>query len=264
MKYSIYILALAAILVLNACSHSRHPDSMFYDPNDPGYEYAPAMYHSYPYEPLTQVTDQDEMAWKYNSSPVTGYADESINQNVLKPVTGTIARGKLDVYFPYENSDSGRIKAGIQLENPIVLDDFHLNEGRRLYNLYCDHCHGETGNGQGSLVEGGKIPTMGAYYDKLKDRPAGSIYHTITYGKGIMGAHSSQLSPKQRWLITHWVQCMQQSEEAHTVRDMAGYQALFTAPASDSTSTVESDSTATPELDSNAVDTSAVQPIETN
>lgn len=226
---SVYnILLLASIFVVTACSYSRHPDSLLHDPEHPGFEYAPAMYHSYPYEPLTQVVDESVMSWKYNSTPYNDYKGK-YNSNSLTPVAGTIARGKMDFYFDYEDSDAGRELASAELVNPVVLDDYTLAEGKRLYNLYCDHCHGETGDGNGSIIEAGKLPTMGAYYDKLKDRTAGSIYHTITYGKGIMGAHSSQLSPEQRWLITTWVQILQMSGEAHTASNMADYNALTSA-----------------------------------
>lgn len=225
MRNSSILLIIAAAFVLGSCSYSRHPDSIFYDPNDPGHEYAPAMYHSFPYEPLTQVTNEDATSWYYNSMPFNDY-DGKIKSNSITPVAGTIARGKFDYYTVYENSDAGRALAAAELHNTTEASDFNLMEGKRLYNLYCDHCHGENGNGNGSLMEAGKIPSPGAYYDKLVDRAEGSIYHTITHGKGIMGSHASQLSPDQRWLITRWVQVMQQGEEAHTITTIAEFDAL--------------------------------------
>ncbi|MBI1185220.1 c-type cytochrome [bacterium] len=246
---SIYsLLLLLSVFVLGACSHSRHPDSLWYDPNNPGYEYAPAMYHSYPYEPLTQVTNENATSWYYNSTPYNDYKGK-YKSNSLTPVAGTIARGKLDYYFEYENNDSGRAMAARNLVNPIELNDYTLNEGKRLFNLYCDHCHGEKGDGNGSLVEAGKIPTPGEYYGKLKDREAGSIFHTITYGKGIMGSHASQLSPEQRWLIVNWVQIMQHGAEAYKIASMSEYEAL-TAPAQSETPEMESvqDTTAVEEV----------------
>lgn len=225
MRNSSILIIIAAVFVLGACSHSRHPDSIFYDPNDPGYEYAPAMYHSFPYEPLTQVTNEDATSWHYNSMPFNDY-NGAIKSNSITPVAGTIARGKLDYYFEYENNDAGRDLASAELHNPTEADDYTLAEGKRLYNLYCDHCHGANGDGNGSLVEAGKIPSPGAYYDKLSDRAEGSIYHTITYGKGIMGSHASQLSPDQRWLITRWVQVMQLGAEAHTTSSIMELEAL--------------------------------------
>ncbi len=222
--FSLFLLA--AVYTLSSCSYSRNPDSIFYDPNNTGFEFAPAMYHSYPYEPLTQVTNEDATSWHYNSTPYNDY-DGKYKSNSLRPVSGTIARGKLDYYFPYEANDAGRAQASAELSNPIDLDDYTISEGKRLYNLYCDHCHGEKGDGNGALVEAGKIPTPGEYYGKLADRTEGSIFHTITMGKGIMGSHASQLSPDQRWLITGYVQIMQKGAEAYTTSNMADYNALM-------------------------------------
>ena len=226
MRNYLSLVLLASVFVLGACSYDRHPDSIWYDPNDPGYEYAPAMYHSFPYEPLTQVTNEDATSWHYNSTPYNDYKGK-YKSNSLTPVAGTIARGKLDYYFEYENTDAGRELASAELINPIELDEFSLLEGKRLYNLYCDHCHGMTGDGKGSLVEGGKIPTPGEYYSKLADRTVGSMYHTITYGKGIMGSHASQLSPDQRWLIVHWLSVLQKNAEAHSTSSMEEYMTLM-------------------------------------
>ncbi|MFY0672287.1 MAG: cytochrome c [Bacteroidia bacterium] len=238
MRTILSLITLAAVYTLSSCSYSRHPDSVFYDPNNTGFEYAPAMYHSYPYEPLTQVTNEDATSWHYNSTPYNDY-DGKYKSNSLKPVEGTIARGKLDFYFPYEYSDAGRAQAGEELSNPVSLDNYSLQEGKRLYNLYCDHCHGEKGDGNGSLVEAGKIPPMGEYYGKLADRAAGSIYHTITLGKGIMGSHASQLSPDQRWLITSWVQIMQKGAEAYTTENIEDYHALLITDSADNTEEVD-------------------------
>lgn len=251
MRNSSFLLVIAAGFLLGACSYSRHPDSVFYDPNNSGFEYAPAMYHSFPYEPLTQVTNEDATSWHYNSMPFNDYGG-AIKSNSITPVMGTIARGKFDYYTAYENTDDGRALAAAEMRNTTEATDFTLMEGKRLYNLYCDHCHGVTGDGNGSLMEAGKIPTPGAYYDKLADRAEGSIYHTITYGKGIMGSHASQLSPDQRWLITRWVQVMQLDKEAYTTATMAEYEALKAGTVTEVEDAVEvsdSASTAMPEIE---------------
>ncbi|PWJ43107.1 c-type cytochrome [Sediminitomix flava] len=85
------------------------------DGNDPGVEYAPQMYHSVPYEPLTQITgeeiptslgaiaygvvdkfygaDENENYYKQfiNSLPYNDY-NGKVAINVKKPVEGTVAR----------------------------------------------------------------------------------------------------------------------------------------------------------------------------
>ena len=70
-------------------------------PDDTGLEYAPQMYHSTPYEPLTQITDEGSGTWLdsneedghgefYNSNPYNVH-----KMNMRKPVENTVKRGTL-------------------------------------------------------------------------------------------------------------------------------------------------------------------------
>src|SRR5262249_1477649 len=82
-------------------------------------------------------------------------------------------------------------------------------EGKRLYENYCIHCHGEKGGGDG-LVTQHNGPKPPAYYsDQLKDLPEGKAFHTTEYGKNMMGSHASQLLASQRWKIIMYVQTLQ-------------------------------------------------------
>ena len=38
------------------------------------------------------------------------------------------------------------------------------------------------------------------------------MYHTLTFGKGMMGSHASQLNPKDRWMVIQYVKYLQNSE----------------------------------------------------
>jgi cytochrome c biogenesis protein CcdA/thiol-disulfide isomerase/thioredoxin len=72
------------------------------------------------------------------------------------------------------------------------------------------HCHGANGAGDGPVVNNGKYPPPGAYNGPLKDLPEGKIFHSLTYGKNVaMGSHASQLNKEERWLVTHYVQYLQ-------------------------------------------------------
>ncbi len=77
-----------------------------------------------------------------------------------------------------------------------------------LYGKYCVHCHGATGGGDGKV--GAKLPgPPPAYNVALKDLPQGKIFHSITYGKGTMGAHQSLLTQEERWKLVYYVQKLQ-------------------------------------------------------
>ena len=39
------------------------------------------------------------------------------------------------------------------------------------------------------------------------------MYHTLTWGKGLMGSHASQLSQRQRWEVIEYIKVLQQGGE---------------------------------------------------
>ena len=59
------------------------------------------------------------------------------------------------------------------------------------------------------MVNNGGHPPPGAYSAALKDLPEGKIFHVITYGKGMMGSHASQLNKEERWLVVQYVKYLQ-------------------------------------------------------
>ena len=76
--------------------------------------------------------------------------------------------------------------------------------GKDLYTAMCQHCHGEKGDGNGALVQNGKFEGIPNYKDR--EITEGSIYHVIMHGRNMMGSHASQLTAKERWQVTMYVQ----------------------------------------------------------
>lgn len=188
---------LLALISLGACSYNRNPDSGNYDPSDPGfvYEFEGDMYYSVPYDPLSQ--------WAHHENP---YNRDSMNMRL--PVKGTVAKGKLAYYYPYQNTVEGYEMAGKELKNPMPNNPANMEEGKRLFETYCWQCHGKEGTPQGSIIAAGKFPPPTWDFGKfalLKTLPEGKMYHSITYGRNLMGSHASQLSPDQRWLIINYI-----------------------------------------------------------
>lgn len=162
------------------------------DPRDPGIEFAPQMYHSIPLDPYSQ-TDY--------------YSYSADGKHVREPVAGTVPRGKADFIYPFSNTNEGYEEAGKKLKNPLPPTSENIAEGKKLYEHYCIYCHGEKGNGRGILVEKGKYPQVPSYYGpQLRDLPEGKMFHSITYGKNLMGSHASQLTPEERWKVILYVQ----------------------------------------------------------
>lgn len=161
--------------------------------SDPGYEFMPNM---------------------YRSPSLETYGENTINgMNAQLPVEGTIARGHL-LTFNYDGTLEGYLLAGKEAVNPIEDNKKTRAEGKALYGMFCEHCHGETGTGDGTIKHA--IYSAVPHYNDEKllrrcnlpmcDLKAGHIFHTITFGLNAMGPHASQVTEEERWLIVNYVQ----------------------------------------------------------
>ena len=163
------------------------------DPLSPGLEYMPDMYRGTAYE-------------AYGESP---FSDAGSS---LKPVTGTIPRFNDETLpyhetYAYPNTNEGYEAAGLGLMNPYAATELILEKGKQVYTNFCVHCHGEKGDGNGTLVQRDKFAGVPSYYSAtLKDLPEGKMYHTIYYGKNMMGSHASQINYAERWAVIRYVQ----------------------------------------------------------
>lgn len=156
--------------------------------SEPNYQFFPNMYHSAGYE-------------TYAESDAFNSKNALKDQTAQLPVEGSIKRG----YVPYEipNTAEG-LELSRSLTSPVdTLSVKELEKSKELYTIYCSVCHGEQGNGQGSLVKSEKFLGVPSY----KDRPVtkGSAFHVMTYGLNSMGSHASQLSQHERWLVADYV-----------------------------------------------------------
>ena len=180
------LLAFGSLSLLYSCST---------DKQTAGFEFMPDMYRSPSYK-------------TYQGSPIT--ADSA---SAMLPVEGTIPRN-YNAFFAYANDPEGYEAAGAELVNPLAYTTENIAQGEALYGDFCVHCHGKEGDGQGSLVKGGKYPAVPAYNGaQLKDLPVGKMYWTITHGKNLMGSHASQLTPEERWKVIMHVQKLQTGKD---------------------------------------------------
>lgn len=187
------VLGFAAIAQLGACVSKG---------NDPGIEYAPNMYVSEAYEAYTQTGDM-----KYNPGGLT----------MRLPVEGTIARGQMDYAWYSEGYE-----ASSAWTNPVHPTEANLNEGNLMYQRYCSHCHGKDGKNDGSVIKNSEYPPppwSGYQSEYIQTLPEGKIFHTLTYGKGLMGSHASVLTPEQRWKVIHYVKYLSNPDAFQTVEE---------------------------------------------
>ena len=141
----------------------------------------------------------------YTAVPYDTYTDNPYFKNGISaqhPVYGTIARGH--VVYDYPDSEEGYQMAKDSLHSTFEVNDKNLKNGEHLYTLYCAICHGDGGDGMGTLVTNEKILGVPNYKDR--EITEGSIYHVIMYGRNMMGSHASQLDDEERWQVVQYVE----------------------------------------------------------
>jgi hypothetical protein len=209
-------LIIGSALFMSSCNHDF---SWIGEHKTPRAEFAPNMYHSVAYEPLTQIIDEGAGNWlssddktdnenygktygeyfnsnPYNADSSNGYTP--VNSRI--PVKGTIKRGFMPYHLAKESLDS----ADRTNKTPLTVSPAVLEDGKLLFNKFCQHCHGEAGDGKGPVSE--KFPGVANLTSGgMKTRSEGYIFHVITMGKGLMASHASQLNPEERWKIAHYV-----------------------------------------------------------
>ena len=192
------LLAISLMLMFASCTS---------DPNSPGIEYMPDMYRSPAVEAYVD----------YGEDPY--YVTEefaSTQRNTMSarlPAAGSIAYKGDDKAFalpyPYPNTPEGYEAAGVNLHSPLVTSDENTAAGAIIFTQMCTQCHGEEGKGDGAISRNGHIAGIPDYATKLKDLTEGKMYHTLQFGKGLMGSHASQLSQKERWLVIEYIKVLQ-------------------------------------------------------
>lgn len=200
-RYTLSSLLLIMILGLGSCVN---------DPNSPGLEYMPDMYRS---PAVEAYVDYGEDPY-YVTEEVAKLQRNTISAR--KPVQGTIAQGKpgdFNMPYPYPNTDEGYAAAGANLQTPLVTNQENIEAGMEVYQIMCIHCHGENGEGNGAISTNGHIKGIPSYSGKLKDLPVGNMYHTLQYGKGLMGSHASQMTQKERWQVIEYIKVLQKGGE---------------------------------------------------
>lgn len=173
-----YILIIVGITVIASCDYNR---------KTPGWEYFDDMVHSPAYESYT---------------PNPNFKD---GKTMQPTVEGTIPRGFMP--YPYLKSDEDRSLAAKTLVNPLQSDLKNMKRGEKVFQVYCMQCHGEKGDGKGSLYTSGKYtyPPANLLSEKMRANNEADIFHVITVGYGIMAEHGSIIHPEDRWKIAMYI-----------------------------------------------------------
>jgi mono/diheme cytochrome c family protein len=171
---------------------------------EPGRIYMPDMAYSRAYE---SYASRDSAIF---TTDVNNKGSKIFYNNL--PPAGTVKRGEM---FPSASlqDTTGVYATSSSMKNPydsITLTKAQLAEAGRLFNVNCAICHGADGAGAGPIASAGHIGGVAnlnsSAYVKMTD---GTMFHSITYGKGLMGSYASQVTRAQRWMIIKYIRTMQ-------------------------------------------------------
>ncbi|MCA9429930.1 MAG: cytochrome c [Candidatus Omnitrophica bacterium] len=140
----------------------------------------------------------------YTASPL--FRDET---TARQPVAGTVSRNGLHEDSAYYQ---GQIDEQFIESNPEEVTMDLLSHGQERFRIYCAPCHGELGNGKGSIVQRG-FPEAASYHqDRLRNAPDGYLFDVITNGYGKMMPWRSQIPVGDRWAIIAYIRALQLSQ----------------------------------------------------
>lgn len=178
---------LALIGILAGCDNTRR---------DSGRAYMPDMTYSRAYETYSSTENLKQAGINYNS----------------RPVEGAIARGD-EFAYTLKNDSTGYAQSA-SVKSPLDPAKVDMTEAERLYLVNCGICHGAKLDGNGPLWKGGDGPYPAAPRNLISDpiglnMAEGTMFHSVTYGRNLMGGYASQLNTLQRWQVIAYIKMKQ-------------------------------------------------------
>ena len=111
--------------------------------------------------------------------------------------------------------DSVPLSRAVHLDavvNPVPSDGVSLQRGETLFEFHCAVCHGQTGQGDGAMVEFWREdarPPADLTEPRIAEYPDGTLYQIVTQGFGAMPPLRENLTERQRWDVINHVRNLQ-------------------------------------------------------
>jgi cytochrome c553 len=119
-----------------------------------------------------------------------------------------------------QGRDSSALPAGRQTWTFAVLE-----RGRERYDIFCAPCHGEAGDGDGTVVRRGFPRPPSFHDDRLRQASDAHFYAAITEGYGAMYPYAGRISSDDRQAIVGYVRALQLSQNARLADVPSAWQA---------------------------------------
>jgi mono/diheme cytochrome c family protein len=109
-------------------------------------------------------------------------------------------------------------EADTALSNPLEPTTANIQQGRQAWTNYCLPCHGESGAGDGPVINNSGdyprrlpfIPTANLLADRTRGYTDGYIYGIITNGRGFMPSYR-RIPRETRWQLVTYVRHLQRT-----------------------------------------------------
>lgn len=107
------------------------------------------------------------------------------------------AHGMIDWKVPEESK---------KIKNPVSTDENSITRGKELYMKKCIDCHGENGDGKGSMAS--ELTVKPANFNDnhmMSMMTDGEIFYKISKGKMPMPQWEKKLTENERWNLVNYI-----------------------------------------------------------
>lgn len=140
---------------------------------------------------------------------VDGPAVETYEQQPTPPPEGAVP-------VTGAREEPALLVADTALTNPLQPTPSNIRAGQPLYRDFCLPCHGESGQGDGPVMNADgqhperlpALPTADLTSRRARGLSDGYIYGMITNGRGLMPSYE-RIRPRERWQLVEYVRHLQ-------------------------------------------------------
>jgi len=113
--------------------------------------------------------------------------------------------------FATGKDDGGALVASVPAEARQAFggEEEMLRRGAERYTIYCAVCHGDSGDGRGTLYHRSGVESGDLRQARLRAVPDGHMFDVITNGLGLMSSYAAQVPVADRWAIIAHVRQIQ-------------------------------------------------------
>ena len=126
-------------------------------------------------------------------------------------VANTVARGTLR---EDEHLNQGTVGGQLTDMFPMPVTAAVMQRGQDRFKVFCAPCHGQTGEGNGMVVQRGFRKPPSYHEDRLRNAPVGYFFDVMTHGFGAMQDYASQMPVADRWAVAAYLRALQLSQRA--------------------------------------------------